>query len=330
MTRRTFTSLAAAAVFNGTPPQSKMGICTTSYLSFRRPKDTMEFLEHCHALGAAGIQAQINGDIPKVRARAEQLGMFIEAMLPLPKGKDTAQFERAVLDAKAVGATCARTGALSGRRYETFATLADWQTFVSNSLASLKAAVPILEKHRFAMGLENHKDWTVDEMLAVLKNHSSEYLGACIDFGNNIALLDEPQSVVEKLAPYAITTHVKDMGVEEWKDGFLLSEMTLGEGYLDLARMIAAVRQARPKTRMILEMITRNPLEVPCLKEKYWATFPDRSGIYVARTLQTVQKEGHQLQGLPRVDMLNREAQLRLEDENVKVCLNHAREKLAL
>ncbi len=330
MTRRTFTSLAAAAVFNGTPPPSKMGIATTSYLSFWKPQDTMEFLEHCHALGAAGIQCRINGDLSKIRSRAEQFGMYIEAMLPLPKGKDTAHFEKAIQDAKAVGALCGRVGALSGRRYETFATLPDWQAWVKQRMADIQAAVPVLERHKFAMALENHKDWTVDEMVGILKGHSSEYLGALVDFGNNISLLDDPMSVVERLAPYAVSTHVKDMGVEESQDGFLLSEMPLGEGFLNLERMIAAVRAARPKTRFTLEMITRNPLVVPCLTEKYWATFPERNGIYLARTLKLVQREGHGLQALPRVDKQSRVAQLRLEDENVKACLNHAREKLSL
>jgi len=330
MTRRTFTSLAAAAVFNGTPPASKLGIATTSYSSFWKPKDTLELLEHCHALGAAGIQSQVNGDLLKLRARAEQYGMYIEAMLPLPKSKDTTQLEKAILDAKAVGAVCGRSGALSGRRYENFSALADWQLFVTQSLTGIKAALPVLEKYKFSLALENHKDWTLDEMLALLKNNSSEYLGACIDFGNNISLLDDPMEVVEKLAPYAMATHVKDMGVEEDKDGFLLSEVPLGEGYLDLPRMIAAVQKARPKTRFVLEMMTRNPLLVPCLTPKYWATFPERNGAYLAKTLGVVRKEGHRLQALPRMDMLNREAQLRLEDENVKTCLHYAREKLSL
>jgi len=94
--------------------------------------------------------------------------------------------------------------------------------------------------------------------------------------------------------------------------------------------MMAAVRSARPKTRFMLEMITRNPLKVPCLTEKYWATFPDRNGAYMAKTLKVVQKQGHRLQTLQRVDGLDRQAQLRLEDDNVKTCLHYAREKLAL
>ena len=60
---------------------------------------------------------------------------------------------------------------------------------------------------------------------------------------------------------YALTTHVKDMGLEPYPDGFLLSEVRLGEGVLDLPRMFTMVRQARPKTNFVLEMITRRSAE---------------------------------------------------------------------
>jgi 3-oxoisoapionate decarboxylase len=307
-----------------------MGIATTSYMTAAKPKDTYAFLEHCHALGAAGIQSALNGDLAKTRARAEEFGMYIEAMAPLPKGSDTAPFEKALQDAKAVGALCVRSACLSGRRYETFASFAEWQQFATLSKASIQAAVSLAEKYKFPVALENHKDWTAGEMLVLMKTYSSEYLGICLDFGNNVSLLDDPMALAGTLAPYAIATHVKDMGVEAYPDGFLLSEVALGEGYLDLARMVSLVRAARPKTRFTLEMISRDPLKVPCLTEKYWATFPDRNGGYLARTLKTVQQEGTRLQALPRIDMLNHDGQLRLEEENIKACLNYAREKLDL
>ena len=71
------------------PSPLKMGIATTSYMTVWRPHDTYEFLEHCHALGASGIQAAITGNPSKLRARAEELGMFIEAMVPIPWDGDT-------------------------------------------------------------------------------------------------------------------------------------------------------------------------------------------------------------------------------------------------
>ncbi|MGI8988849.1 MAG: sugar phosphate isomerase/epimerase family protein [Bryobacteraceae bacterium] len=342
MTRRDFVSLTAtaaaaaapltAATPDGTPPKTRMGIAATSYMTYRRFRDPSELLEHAHALGAAGIQAGLNTTDPatlkKLRARAEELGMYIEAMAALPKKDDSGAFEKSVQAAKTAGALCIRTACLGGRRYENFKSLPEWQQFTTESIAAIKRAVPIVEKQRIPLAIENHKDWTVHELAAILKDNPSEFLGVCLDFGNNISLLDDPMEVVETLAPHAFSVHVKDMGVEPYPDGFLLSEVPLGEGVLDLKKMVAAVSKARPNTRMTLEMITRNPLEVPCLTDGYWATFPERGGLYLARTLQWVRKESNRLSALPRMDLQSKPALLRLEDENVKICLHYAREQL--
>jgi 3-oxoisoapionate decarboxylase len=318
-----------ARQLNDSAPRVRMGIATTSFMIAWKPKDTYEFLEHCHALGAAGIQAPINGDLQKIRARAEKLGMYIEAMVELPHNGDTVAFDRELQNAKTVGAVAVRSACLGSRRYETFSSLADWQKFVAQSHSSLEATLPILDRYKIPLGLENHKDWTVDEMVALLKKYSSEYLGSCLDFGNNISLLDDPMEVVERLAPYAVSTHVKNMGVEHDSDGFLLSEMPLDKGFVDLPRMVGLVRQARPQTRFSLEMITRDPLHVPCLTDKYWVTFPDRNGRYLARTLTLVQKQ-QSSQPLPRVAQLSHDAHVRLEEENVVSCLRYAHENLNL
>ena len=330
MTRRDFVRNAAfaagtvnTALMAESFPRHKMGIATTSYMGAWRPKDTYIFLERCHSLGAAGIQAPIHGDISKIRSQAEQWGMYIEAMVPMPHGVDTAAFEQSLKDAQQVGAVALRSACLGTRRYETFHSLDAWKRHVAESEQSVSAAVPLLEKYKIPLGIENHKDWTDDELVALLRKHSSEYLGACVDFGNNIALLDRPMDVIEKLAPYAVCTHLKNMGVEPYEDGFLLSEVLLGDGYLDLKRAVALVQQQRPKTHFSLEMITRDPLKVPCLTDGYWVTFPDRNGLYLARTLKFVQTH-KSAKPLPRGVTLER------EEQNVVDCLNYAKEELGL
>jgi sugar phosphate isomerase/epimerase len=330
LTRRHFLQASSAAVALtalGDQKNAGMGIAWTSYMTVAKPKDALEFLMRCHALSAAGIQAPLHGDLRPLRARAEQLGMYIEGMVQLPKNGETSAFEKDIEDAKDAGAVCVRAAALSGRRYESFASLEDWRKFVTDSRGNLEAALPILEKYKMPLALENHKDWTADEMLELMKSHASEYLGVCLDFGNNIALLDDPINVTEMLAPFTIATHVKDMGVEWFNDGFLLSEMVLGQGFLDLTRMISIVRRARPATRFSLEMITRDPLQVPCLTDKYWVAFPDRNGVFLARTMQLVQK-CKSTKPLPRISGLSPEAQLQAEQENVRASMQYAHEKL--
>lgn len=323
-----------------TQPKTKLAISSTSYMGVGFPTDTYAFLEHCHSLGASGIQAGLHGDIAgeaksradisRIGRRAAELGMAVEAMVPMPRGNDTSAFEQALKDAREVGAVALRAACLGTRRYEMFATFEAWQEQVKESKLAIAAAVPLLDKYKLPLGLENHKDWMADEMVAIMKQYSSEYFGVCLDFGNNISLLDDnPMETIQKLAPYTITTHLKNMAVDTDTDGFLLSEVLLGEGYLDLKRAVQIVQQARPQVRWSLEMITRDPLKVPCLTDKYWATFPDRNGLALARTLRFVNTH-KSAKPLPRISHLAREEQLQIENQNVIECLKYARETLSL
>ena len=337
MTRRELLigSAAATVLPAFDAPVTAMGIATTSLMTARRPHDTLEFLEYCHTLGAGGIQASLTSLDPsylkKLRARAEELAMYIEVMAELPhKDADAAEFEGSMRAAKDVGALCIRTACLGGRRYENFSDLAAWQAFVTASRAAIDRAVPIVTRHQMPLAIENHKDWTARELASLMKDRSSEYLGVCLDTGNNIALLDEPMETIEILAPFTLSTHFKDMAMESYPDGFLLSEVPLGAGIIDLPRAVATIRRARPKTRFSLEMITRNPLEVPCLTEKYWATFPGRSGKYLAGTLRLIPRSVSRLQHLPRIDDQSRQDLLQLEEDNIRKSMSYAHTRLGL
>ncbi len=102
---------------------------------------------------------------------------------------------------------------LSGRCYETFDSLEKFEEFAERSWRSLVLAEPLLKKHELKLAVENHKDWLVPELVAMLKRIGSEHVGVCIDTGNSIARLEDPMAVVEAYAPYAVSTHLKDMGV---------------------------------------------------------------------------------------------------------------------
>lgn len=331
MTRRTLLASALAASATAAP-QTSMGVATTSYMTGWRPKDTLEFLERCRQLGAGGIQASLATLEPnylkQLRDKAGQYGMYIELMGGLPRG-DTTAFEATLRASKEVGALCVRSACLGGRRYETFKTLADWNAFVADSKAAVERGLRIAEKHKVRWALENHKDWTTEEFVELLRQYPSEYLGVCVDTGNNLSLLDEPLELVEALAPRAFSTHIKDMGVQPYADGFLLSEVPLGDGFLDLKRMIAILKSRQPTLRLTLEMITRNPLKVPCLTDAYWIPFPARNGRFLARTLRLVSAHTS-TKPLPAVEGKSPQAVIEYEEENVRRCLEYAKRQLQL
>ena len=127
--------------------------------------------------------------------------------------------------------------------------------------------------------------------------------------------------LIEAAAPYAKATHAKDMAVRPYADGFELSEVVLGIGLLPLERVFTTLWKANPNLKMSLEMISRDPLKVPCLTDQYWVTFPDRNGLYLARMLRLVQ--AHKNTELPVFSNLSVETWRQKEVENIQACLRY-------
>lgn len=282
--------------------------------------EPLRFLEHCHELGAGGIQVPLGvrdaAEMRRLRERAEQLGMFVEGIANPPRDEaDAERFEAEIRAAAAAGALAVRTVILPGRRYEFFDSLDQFNEFLARARRSLELAAPVVQRHRVPLAVENHKDQRVDERVELLRTIGCEYVGACVDIGNNLALLEDPVEVVEKLAPWALSVHLKDHAVQEHEDGFLLSDVPLGAGCLDLKKMADMLLAAKPQVRFSIELITRDALKVPCLTDKYWATFPDLPGRDLARTLRWVRQ--HRSDSLPQVSSLSADEQVALETRHV-------------
>jgi sugar phosphate isomerase/epimerase len=332
--------LAAVPFLPAAPARrTTMGLTSDSFQSIRfsSPKNLLEvdrLMELAAKVGAAGAHGGMTSIdfewAKKTRRMKEELGMYVEIQTFLPKDKeDPAVFEHAVRVAKEAGATSLRVVCLLGRRYEMFDKPEDWKTAVAAFHRQIQAAVPIVEKYKMPLGIENHKDWLVDQQVALMKQHSSEYLGVCLDTGNNLSVLDDPMETIERLAPYTFNVHLKDMAVQEYEKGFLLSEVPLGEGFLDMKKIVNTIRRAKPQVFLSLEMIVRDPLEIPCLTDKYWATFEGRNGVYLARALSMVRANKPRAP-LPHITGLTPEARLKLEFDMVDRSITYAREQLGL
>jgi sugar phosphate isomerase/epimerase len=141
--------------------------------------------------------------------------------------------------------------------------------------------------------------------------------------------LEDSLELASKLAPYVVTTHVKDMALGRYEDGFLLSEVPLGEGVLPLGKIIETLRKARRDVHLCLEMITRDPLKVPYLKDDYWLTYEKRDAARVKKFESSILAKATP-QPLPEVSGLTRGQALAVEDENIRRCVSHAKRNLGL
>jgi sugar phosphate isomerase/epimerase len=318
--------------------RKQLGVVLYSYAirtgAERGFSDPLVFLEHGHKLGAGGVQVGLGvrdkAYIAKLRDKLAAYQMFLEGTIRLPQDRaDAGRFAAEVETAKAAGATVLRTVLTSGRRYEVFATADAFRKSAERAGQALELAEPIVARHGLRLAVENHKDFRADELTRILKHLNSRHVGVCVDTGNSIALLEDPVEVVEALAPWAYSTHLKDMAVAEYEEGFLLAEVPLGTGMLDLKKLVAILRRARPEVQFNLEMITRDPLKVPCLTPKYWATLESLPGRHLAQTLTMVRKQAPR-QPLPRISGLGHPQQLAVEEENVRRSLAYARDHLEL
>ena len=296
------------------------------------------FRDLCERFGSRGGQIDFSqlpldeqAALRRIRGAFAERRVDLEVSIPARLLETPDRYAHAVGVARALGATRARVALLSGRRYESFKTAGDWAAFVSKWRQTLTAMRPEFDRHALAIGIENHKDWLAPELVALLREIDSPHVGACVDFGNNLALLEDPDETIDLLAPYAVTTHLKDMALRGTPEGFELSEVPLGQGMLPLARYVAAVRRARPDAHLCLEMITRDPLRVPYRAEAYWVAFdgsarrPDRLKAFEARVLSRAWDRP-----LPRVADLSAEARLAAEDENIRTSVAYARDVLKL
>jgi len=255
--------------------------------------------------------------------------MWVTFDIPLPRtADDVERYDAGVKAAKDAGGYDMHA-ALTQRRYEQFDNMADFQKSFEQNRKSVALAEPVLRKYKMRLALENHKGWTAVEQAAWLKSLGTEYVGVHFDFGNNVSLLEDPMVTLETLKPYIFSCHIKDMAVQPYEKGFLLSEVPMGDGFLDLKKMVDTLRAKNPEMPMDLEMITRDPLEIPIYTDKYWATFTDIPGKQVAHMMEIILKNPPK-KPLPKTTGLDAAARQKQELDNNIASIKYARQYLGL
>ncbi len=353
MTRRDVVKLAAAvptALATAAPaPTSqtvtkgkwRMGGTSTAFrvraTQLRAAGKQFDQLEYCHSLGLGGAEVAPPSfepaDIRAFRTKVESYGMYLSANgLRFPNDKaGLPAFEKIVRGYAEAGAKASRCPQTQ-RRYEQYKTFGEYQKDFARCKRQVELAEPIAAKYKLKIGIENHKGQRFGELVDWIKGMSSEWVGICFDLGNNYSLCDDPMEWLPTFAPLTVNVHIKDMGLGDYKDGFLLSEVPLGQGILDLPKIVDTIRSLRPDMTFGLEMITRDPLQIPVYTEQYWETFKDPSsplpGRDLAHILNLVRTKG--VKNLQYISNLSPAEQLKAEDDNNNACIKYARENLAL
>lgn len=100
-----------------------------------------------------------------------------------------------------------------------------------------KEAVKIAEDCGVKLAVENHIDFTANEIMELVVAVDSPNFGVNFDTGNFLRLLDDPVRGMEILAEHTFAVHLKDLQVNNVEatpaDWFFFSGVPVGQGLVD-------------------------------------------------------------------------------------------------
>ena len=120
-----------------------------------------------------------------------------------------------------------------------------------------KKAVKVAADLGVKLAVENHIDFTSDEILQLLNEVNSDYFGLNFDTGNFLRLLDDPIRGMEKLAPYVLATHVKDLMPDKHArptDWHFFAGVPVGQGLIDNKALAQLLHKANFKGFLAVEI----------------------------------------------------------------------------
>ena len=140
--------------------------------------------------------------------------------------------------------------------------------------AGLQVLEPQLRAHRVRLLIENHQDLGADDLLRIIAEISSEWIGVNWDIGNSLAVLDTPESFLRKAAQFIGNVHLKDYRVVQRQTGFALCRCALGDGVVDFAGVLADLARQHGVVPMTIELGAQLARQADVFTKAYWQAYP--------------------------------------------------------
>src|SRR5262249_45206931 len=104
--------------------------------------------------------------------------------------------------------------------------------------------------------MENHSgDMQARELKMLIEEAGAGFLGACIDSGNPLIALEDPRLALEILAPFVLTSHIRDTAVWAIPEGAAVAWVRMGEGNIGIDAFIRSYLHLCPGRDLCVETI---------------------------------------------------------------------------
>jgi sugar phosphate isomerase/epimerase len=119
--------------------------------------------------------------------------------------------------------------------------------------AFLAETVPVLAAYGVRLAIENHFDVSCRVLVEAVVPYSPSSVGFCVDTANSLRNFEPTETVFDLLGTRAYCYHLKDFRVEREKVGFRVTGAPLGEGDLDLDRVLGRILAHDPAPQVFVE-----------------------------------------------------------------------------
>lgn len=265
----------------------------------------IELLDYCRRIGVEvahfGLEAfpaLRDDDLRAARRHADALGLDVEMGIGSicetspafrrERGSAVEQLTMGLHAAHLLGSPVLRCllGSDADRRTEV-----PLETHVQRTIAALRAVRDRAMDLGIKLAMETHGDLQGWEMKGLVEEAGLEFVGVCIDTGNSVRLHEDPMVTLEQLAPYVVTSHIRDSVVWSHPRGAAYQWVAMGDGNVGIEAWAARYRELCPEASFTLEILTGLPPRVlNYLEDDYWRAFPRARADELARYERLVRR----------------------------------------
>ena len=133
---------------------------------------------------------------------------------------------------------------------------------IKNILKLLREPVKIAEDLGIKLAMENHFDFTIEEMLLIIESINSKNFGITFDSGNCLRNGDEPVQATRLLADHIFATHLKDVAPMyggDPKEWYYYACTPIGQGVIDIPSIIKVLAENNYKGLLAIEIDFLDP-----------------------------------------------------------------------
>ena len=106
------------------------------------------------------------------------------------------------------------------------------------------------------VAIENHAgDMQARELKMLVEAAGPEFVGVCLDSGNPVWTIEDPHLTLETLAPYVLTSHMRDSALWNTPEGAAVRWTRMGEGNMGMEDYIRTYIAKCPGKAVSLEVI---------------------------------------------------------------------------